>query len=80
MCAWSKLRLSWIETNKIIEVRKGENKTVLLGPLNSEKSQVHVIKLPITSTTYYLTVLMMRSQLIIVNGYIPVKLFIDNPF
>lgn len=54
VCAWTKLRLNWIEPSKIVEVRKGESKTLLLGPLCRANSEVQVIKLSINSTTYYL--------------------------
>jgi len=54
VCSWTKLRLNWIEPQKIVEVGRGESKTVLLGPLGSGKSNVQVVKLPINAMTYYL--------------------------
>lgn len=56
VCAWTKLRLNWISPEKIAEVQRGEEKTVLLGPLSSEKTKAKalVIKIPIDEATYYL--------------------------
>ncbi len=54
VCAWTKLRLGWIEPGKIVEVPRGASKTVRLAPLTRGRSQVLVVKLPIDSTTYYL--------------------------
>ncbi len=54
LCAWTKLRLGWIDTKKIVEIGKGDSKTVSIGPLSSGKSKVHVIRVPITPSTYYL--------------------------
>lgn len=54
VCAWTKLRLDWIDPQKAVEVVNGEEKTLLLDPLSSGASKVHVVKLPLTSTTYYL--------------------------
>jgi M6 family metalloprotease-like protein len=53
-CAWTRLRLGWIEPRKLVEVPRGESKTLVLGPLNSGKSEVQVVKLPIDASTYYL--------------------------
>lgn len=52
--AWTKLRLGWIEPGKIIQVPRGANKTVRLGPLSEGRSQVLAVRLPIDATTYYL--------------------------
>jgi M6 family metalloprotease-like protein len=54
VCAWTKLRLGWIEPRKIVQVPGGSSKTVKLGPLSSGKSKVLAIRLPIDETTYYL--------------------------
>jgi hypothetical protein len=48
------MRLGWLEPKKIVKVDRGESKTLVIGPLSSGKSGVRVIKLPLTSTTYYL--------------------------
>ena len=54
VCAWTKMRLNWIESRRIAEVKNGESKTVLLEPLGSRTSAIQVIKLPVDATTYYL--------------------------
>jgi len=56
VCAWTKLRLNWIDGEKTAGVARGEEKTVLLGPLASTKTKAKalVIKIPIDETTYYL--------------------------
>jgi hypothetical protein len=54
VCAWTKMRLGWIDAKKMVEIDKGENKTLLIGPLSSGKSKVTAIRIPITSNTYYL--------------------------
>lgn len=54
VCAWTKLRLGWIEPGKIIQVSRGASKRVQLGPLSKGRSRVLVVRLPIDATTYYL--------------------------
>ncbi len=54
ICAWTALRLGWIPAQKIVEVAKGETKTVPLGPLHDPGSRISVIRLPLTPSTYYL--------------------------
>ena len=54
VCAWTKLRLGWVEPQAIVEVPRGASKTVLLGPLNAGKPGVQVIKVPLDATSYYL--------------------------
>lgn len=54
VCAWTKLRLNWIESKKIIEVPKGSSKKLFLDPLSGGRSEVLVVRLPIDQTTYYL--------------------------
>lgn len=54
VCAWTKLRLNWIEPQKIVEINKGESKTLLIDPLSRGNSKVQAVKLPISSSTYYL--------------------------
>jgi len=53
-CAWTKLRLGWIEPQKIVTVPRGKSSRILLGPLGREKSETLVVRLPVDSTTYYL--------------------------
>ncbi|MBU0574510.1 MAG: hypothetical protein KKH83_08570, partial [Candidatus Margulisbacteria bacterium] len=52
--SWTKLRLGWIDENKIKEVSPGETVEVVLGPLEDGSSDTLVIKIPLTETTYYL--------------------------
>ena len=54
VCAWTKMRLNWIAHEKVIDVPRGKDKTVVLGPLSQGRSRVMVLRVPIDSTTYYL--------------------------
>ncbi|UCD72411.1 MAG: hypothetical protein JSW70_05310, partial [Syntrophobacterales bacterium] len=54
VCAWTKLRLGWIETGKILQVSRGASKRVRLEPLGRGKSQVLAVKLPLDASRYYL--------------------------
>ncbi|MHA1145402.1 MAG: M6 family metalloprotease domain-containing protein [Candidatus Helarchaeota archaeon] len=54
MTSWSKMQLGWIDSSKIATVMDGEIKTFLLEPLELASSQIQVIKIPLTSTTYFL--------------------------
>jgi M6 family metalloprotease-like protein len=54
VCAWTKLRLGWIEPEKIIQVSRGTNKRVGLEPLSKGRSKVLAVRLPIDASTYYL--------------------------
>ncbi len=54
ICAWTAMRLGWIPPEKILDVPKGETKTVPLGPLRNPASEIAVIRLPLTRETYYL--------------------------
>ncbi|MBM4036056.1 MAG: hypothetical protein FJ291_30350 [Planctomycetes bacterium] len=53
-CAWTKLRLGWVEPRAVVEVPKGASKTVSLAPLNGAKAGVQAVKVPLDATTYYL--------------------------
>jgi len=54
LSSWTKLRLGWIDPEKIALVKKGETATVDLGPLADGDSRTLVIRIPLTPTTYYL--------------------------
>ncbi|MEW5722860.1 MAG: hypothetical protein AB1896_07115 [Thermodesulfobacteriota bacterium] len=54
LCAWSKLRLGWIEPGQVVEAPAGATRDISLGPLASAQSQVLAVKVPLTSSTYYL--------------------------
>jgi hypothetical protein len=52
--SWTRLRLNWIDPSKIKVVRPGERVELVLGPLEDAASQIQVVKIPITESTYYL--------------------------
>ncbi|MBI4775189.1 MAG: hypothetical protein HY788_13620 [Deltaproteobacteria bacterium] len=54
VCAWTKMRLNWIPSRKMTDVPRGEDRTVILGPLSEGRSGVLTIRAPIDSTAYYL--------------------------
>ena len=52
--SWTKLRLNWIDPDKIALVKAGHTATVNLDPLLSQNASTYVIRIPITDKTYYL--------------------------
>lgn len=54
LVSWTKLRLGWIEPSKIAMVSPGQTTTITLDPLDSSASSTLVIKIPLTSNTFYL--------------------------
>jgi M6 family metalloprotease-like protein len=54
LSSWTKMRLGWIEPSKIAMVSSGQTATVTLDPLDSASSSTQVIKIPLTSDTFYL--------------------------
>jgi hypothetical protein len=54
LVAWTKMRLNWIEPSRIAMVSLGQTVTVPLDPLDSADSATLVIKIPLTSDTFYL--------------------------
>jgi len=52
--SWTKLKLGWVEPSRIRVVSLGEKAQVTLGPLEDASSQIMVIKIPLTDSTYYL--------------------------
>jgi len=54
LSSWTKLRLGWIDPDKIALVRPGETTTIRLDPLTSDDATTLAIKIPLTETTYYL--------------------------
>jgi hypothetical protein len=54
LSSWTKLRLNWIDPDKIALVRAGQTATVRLDPLLSPDASTYVIRIPITDKTYYL--------------------------
>jgi M6 family metalloprotease-like protein len=54
LSSWTKMRLGWIEPSKIVMVSPGQTTTATLDPLDSATSSTLVIKIPLTSDTFYL--------------------------
>ena len=54
LSSWTKLRLGWIEPSKIVMVSPGQTTTITLDPLDSANSSTLLIKIPLTSDTFYL--------------------------
>jgi len=54
MCAWTRMRMNWIDASKIRVIQPGETKEVTLGPLGDRSPEVLVVKIPLSATTYYL--------------------------
>lgn len=52
--SWTKIRLNWIDQSKIKVVKQGEKAEVILGPLEDGSSEIIVVKILISETTYYL--------------------------
>ena len=54
LLAWTKLKLGWIDEDKVRTVKAGETADIVLDPLEVGSSEVLVIRLPVTKDTYYL--------------------------
>ena len=54
LSSWTKIRLNWIDADKIALVKTGQTVTVKLDPLLSQDALTYVIRIPITDKTYYL--------------------------
>ncbi len=54
MCAWTRMRMNWIDPSKIQVIRPGQTEETTLGPLGDRSSEVLVVKIPLSPTTYYL--------------------------
>jgi M6 family metalloprotease-like protein len=55
ICSWTKLRLGWIDPAQVKVVNPSlAGEEVILDPLEQESAKTLVIKIPITSSTYYL--------------------------
>ncbi len=54
LCSWTRMRLHWMDPEKIKVVRPGRSTEVLLGPLEEGSSETLVIKIPVSGSTYYL--------------------------
>lgn len=54
LSSWTKLRLNWIPESKIALVPPGRTARIKLDPLTDGNGATLVIKIPLSSTTYYL--------------------------
>ena len=54
LSSWTKLRLGWLPEDKVALVRPGETREIVLGPLEDGRSETLAIRIPLSSTTYYL--------------------------
>ncbi|MFB3897541.1 MAG: hypothetical protein ACE14V_14690 [bacterium] len=55
ICSWTKLRLGWIDSSQVKMITPSPaGEEVLLGPLEDGTAKILVIKIPISSSTYYL--------------------------
>jgi len=54
LSSWTKLRLGWIDPDKIALVQPGETITIKLDPLVSDDATTLVIKIPLGGNQYYL--------------------------
>ena len=54
MCAWTRMRMNWVDASKIQVIQPGETMEITLRPLGDRSSEVLVVKIPLSSTTYYL--------------------------
>jgi M6 family metalloprotease-like protein len=52
--SWTRMRLNWIDQSKIKVVKPGQKTELVLGPLEDSSSEVLVVKIPLSATTYYL--------------------------
>lgn len=52
--SWTKMRLGWMDQAKVAVVEPGQQKVVLLGPLEDGAAGTLAVKIPLSSTTYYL--------------------------
>jgi hypothetical protein len=54
LSSWTRMRLNWIDPEKIKVVRPGQKTEVVLGPLEDGSSTTLVVKIPVSESTYYL--------------------------
>jgi immune inhibitor A len=52
--SWTKMRLGWIDRSKILTVKPDAAAEVILGPLEDGNARTLVVRIPISSATYYL--------------------------
>ena len=52
--SWTKIRLGWLGTDKIMEADADMSPEIVLAPLEDGSSDVLAVKIPLTDETYYL--------------------------
>jgi immune inhibitor A len=52
--SWTKLRLGWLDEKKVRTVDAGQSAEITLGPLSDPASPTLAVRVPVTSSTYYL--------------------------
>ena len=52
--SWGKMFLGWINSSQVIEMKLDQSANVTIDPLEIQSSGAKVVKIPITSTNYYL--------------------------
>jgi len=52
--SWGKMFLGWINSSQIIEIKLDQSANVTIDPLEIQSAGAKVVKIPITSTNYYL--------------------------
>jgi len=54
LSSWTKMRMGWIDPEKIALVQPGETTEILLDPMVSDEADTLVVKVPLSEHTYYL--------------------------
>ena len=54
ICSWTRIRLGWLDEEKILTVDPDNQTEVMLGPLEDPSSEVLAIRVPLSPSTYYL--------------------------
>jgi M6 family metalloprotease-like protein len=52
--SWTKLRLGWFDEKKVRTVDAGQSAEITLGPLSDPAAPTLAVRVPLTSSTYYL--------------------------
>ena len=53
LSSFTKIRLGWISSEQVVQVRPGETREIMLWPL-AEKGEVLAVKIPLNADQYYL--------------------------
>jgi hypothetical protein len=53
LSSFTKIRLGWISSERVVQVRPGETREIMLRPL-AEKGKVLAVKIPLNADQYYL--------------------------